>query len=114
MSKGLLSILCLVALILLGAFEALDAQSIKNSDHLIVPGKRIGSVTLGMSDQALFKLGVPDATGVVEVVKKTLIYRYGDFLVVDVDQGTHKVVSIVLYRDRSCTIRRKGCGLAPV
>jgi hypothetical protein len=51
-----LSILCLVAVILLGAIDSQSRTSTRGSDHLIVAGQRIGSVAIGMTAAQLFDL----------------------------------------------------------
>jgi hypothetical protein len=75
-----------------------NRRAFQNSDHLIVPGKRIGPVALGMSDQALFKLKVPDTT---RVGGSLMWYFYSGLMKVVVDQNTHTVVCIEVYRDSS-------------
>src|SRR6266498_1128743 len=65
-SKRALPILCSAAVVLLGAFGTIDAQSRASagpSDHLIIPGVRIGPVFLGMTERELYqKLGNPSNT----------------------------------------------------
>src|SRR5437870_4156270 len=80
-----------------GCATARASSAFQNSDHLIVPGKRIGPVALGMSDQALFKLGVPDET---KPFDPFMVYFYREMKIF-VDQSTHTVVCIVVHDDRS-------------
>src|SRR5262245_52068408 len=65
------------------------------NDRLIVPGTRIGPVSLGMSDEALFKVGTPDRT---REAGNWIVYNYGSMRVF-VDQRTRKVVSVGTGRD---------------
>jgi hypothetical protein len=67
------------------------------NDHLIVPGQRIGPVTLGMSDKALFKLSTPYTT---TDSGTWMMYQYPD-LRIYVAKSTHKVVAIELLGDTS-------------
>ena len=67
------------------------------NDHLIVPGQRIGPVSLGMSDRDLFKLGVPNIT---KPLGKLIAYFYDDMRVF-VDGSSHKVIYVSMYRNES-------------
>ena len=62
------------------------------NDYLIVPDSRIGLVSLGMSDQDLFKVGVPIQTGAFPAMT---LYRYAD-MDVFVDGASHKVISVTV------------------
>lgn len=67
------------------------------NDRLIVPGERIGPVALGMSDEALFKLGVPEST---KPFGNWTLYLYKD-MTVFVEQGSRKVVCVAVQSDSS-------------
>jgi hypothetical protein len=54
-----------VALLTLTACETIAPQeptALQNSDHLVIPGDRIGPVSLGMSPKAVFQLLGPPST----------------------------------------------------
>ena len=66
-----------VVLLTLTACETIAPQepaALKNSDHIVTPGDRIGPISLGMSPKAVFQLlGPPNTT-----IGSTLLWRYGD------------------------------------
>jgi len=85
----------------LTACETLAPQepaSLKNSDHVVVPGERIGPVYLGMSPKNVFQLlGSPSTTKA-----STLVWTYGDStLFVRADDTHQRVVQIAIYNDVS-------------
>jgi hypothetical protein len=90
--KRPLSILCLAAIVLLGAFDAQLRALAEGSDHLIVPGVRIGPMFIGMTETQLYqKLGDPSKT--VRGNDGTwVLYEYKNLgLVAHVNPANHKV-----------------------
>jgi hypothetical protein len=110
--KRPLSILCLVAVVLLGAFGTIDAQSRTSagaSDHLIVPGQRIGPIFIGMTETQLYqRLGNPSET--TRGKDGTWIeYDYNNLgLTIYADPATHKVYMIETGREDSPYSTREG------
>ena len=68
------------------------------NDRLIVPGERIGPVALGMSEEALFRLGIPGSTK--PFFGKFTLYHYSGMKVF-VDQNSRKVACIIVHGDAS-------------
>jgi hypothetical protein len=90
-----------VALLTLTACETMAPQeptTLKNSDHLVVPGDRIGPVSLGMTPKAVFQLlGPPNTT-----IGSALLWRYGDTsFFVRADDTHQRVVQVAIYNDAS-------------
>lgn len=110
-AKKLVSILCLAAIIL-QQIDALDAQSRASagaSDHLIVPGERIGPIFIGMTETQLYqRLGDPSET--VRGNDGTWIeYDYNNLgLSIYADPATHKVYTIGTQGDNSPYSTREG------
>lgn len=110
--KRPLSILYLAAVVLLSPFAALNAQSrssTEGSDHLIVPGVRIGPIFIGMTETQLYKtLGNPSET--VRGNDGTWIsYMYNDLgLTAQANPATHKVNMIAIAGENSPYSTREG------
>jgi hypothetical protein len=78
--------------------EREEPTALKSSDHIVVPGDRIGPVSLGMSPKAVFQLlGQPNWTG-----SSAFLWRYGDSsFFVRVDDAHQQVVQVAVYNDAS-------------
>lgn len=90
-----------VALLTLSACETIAPQeptALQNSDHLVVPGDRIGPVSLGMSPNAVFQLLGPSSA----TIGSALLWRYGDSsFFVRADDTHQRVVQVAIYNDAS-------------
>jgi hypothetical protein len=80
------------------ALQREEPTALKSSDHVVVPGDRIGPVSLGLSPKAVFQLlGPPNWTGT-----SAFLWRYGDSsFFVRVDDGHRQVVQVAVYNDAS-------------
>jgi hypothetical protein len=90
-----------VVLLTLTACETIAPQepaALKNSDHIVIPGDRIGPISLGMSPKAVFQLLGPPST----TIGSTLLWRYGDSsFFVRADDTHQRVVQVAVYNDAS-------------
>jgi len=106
--KRSLPVLRLAAFVLLGASGAIDAQS-RASDHLIVPGERIGPIFIGMTETQLYqKLGNPSNT-VRGSNGAWILYEYKNLgLSTIVNPYTHKVNTVQITQSDSPYSTREG------
>jgi hypothetical protein len=90
-----------VVLLTLTACETIARQepaALKNSDHIVISGDRIGPISLGMSPKAVFQLLGPPST----TIGSTLLLRYGDSsFFVRADDTHQRVVQVAVYNDAS-------------
>jgi hypothetical protein len=75
-----------------------EPVALKSSDHVVVPGDRIGPVSLGMSPKAVYQLlGPPSSTG-----GEAFLWRYGDSsFYVRVDNLHSQIIQVAIYNDAS-------------
>lgn len=85
--------LLIAAAVLFAALQPTTAKA--KNDNLIVPGVRIGPVSLGMTDADVYKtLGEPTSTLTVGSADGGINYYWGNLYSVHVDKDTHRVTQV--------------------
>jgi hypothetical protein len=109
--------LLVVLMLLSGGCDSIQGFSseptaLQNSDHQIVPGKRIGPVALGMSDADLFKMLGPPSFGNPPTANSPGMYKweYGNsYFSAEVDDG-HQLIQLSLFDGTFHTSEGTGYG----